>query len=302
MKVLIATDGSECSFQAIHQVCRILSPARDEIVLYYAPPGGDKTDLDSTTIEQGRQELSGVIFDAAIKRFPEVWQPKVQKLVGSGDPRNEIANTAGKIGANLIAVGARGLGTVSRLLLGSVSRYVVHTAKAPVLVARSSEPEHTHEGIRVLLASETPASGGQLAELVGRCSWPAGSSCTVLNVVPSVLGGTVPEWLTTPERSPEVQQLISAWVDEEQAQLSAAKQQTETVCKSLSLVFSQCSVKVAQGQIATEIVEAARKHHADLIVLGSKSSSALGRLFIGNTCEAVLNRAACSVLVVPQVG
>ena len=41
MKVLIAIDGSPLSFDAIRQARLILSPERDEVVLWYSPPASD---------------------------------------------------------------------------------------------------------------------------------------------------------------------------------------------------------------------------------------------------------------------
>jgi nucleotide-binding universal stress UspA family protein len=299
MKALIATDGSASSFEAIHQACRILSPERDEIVLYYSPPDRQAAELDSTTIARGQHALSDAIFDAAIKEFSEAWRGKVQRIFGNDDPRADIVAAAAKINAGLVAVGARGVGAVTRLLLGSVSRSVVHSAKVPVLVARTTEAKQGGRGLRVLLACENAENGKQLAQVVSQFAWPPESNCEVLTVVPSVLGSDVPGWLASPQRSPEVQQLIAAWVEEEQAQLNAARSEMEAIGKSLPEAFHSWTVTVAQGQVAAEVVEAARKHHSDLIVLGKKAQSAIGRFFVGSTCEAVLNRAPCSVLVVP---
>ena len=41
-----------------------------------------------------------------------------------------------KTKADMVVVGSRGLGLVGRTFLGSVSNYVVHHAKVPVIVCR----------------------------------------------------------------------------------------------------------------------------------------------------------------------
>ena len=45
-----------------------------------------------------------------------------------------------QIGAEMIIMGCRGLGSVKRLLLGSASTYVSHHASMPVLVVREKVP------------------------------------------------------------------------------------------------------------------------------------------------------------------
>lgn len=51
-----------------------------------------------------------------------------------GDPGEQIVQAAVKEGADFIITGSRGLGTIRRTFLGSVSDYVVHHSPVPVLV------------------------------------------------------------------------------------------------------------------------------------------------------------------------
>ena len=51
-----------------------------------------------------------------------------------GDPAAIIVDAAEATGPGLIAVGSRGLGTIERLRLGSVSTKVLHAAAGPVLI------------------------------------------------------------------------------------------------------------------------------------------------------------------------
>lgn len=60
----------------------------------------------------------------------------VSVLVWTGDPGQSIVSAAEAEAADLIVVGTHGRGTIGRLLLGSVSEYLVRHAPCPVLVAR----------------------------------------------------------------------------------------------------------------------------------------------------------------------
>ena len=53
-----------------------------------------------------------------------------------GDPADEILAAARAFDAELIVIGARSLGTVGRLVLGSVSTKVMHESDADVLVVK----------------------------------------------------------------------------------------------------------------------------------------------------------------------
>ena len=54
----------------------------------------------------------------------------------SGDPDKEILCAAEALNVGLIVIGSRGLGAISRALMGSVSDSVVRHAHCPVFVVR----------------------------------------------------------------------------------------------------------------------------------------------------------------------
>ncbi|OWF56735.1 Stress response protein NhaX [Mizuhopecten yessoensis] len=53
-----------------------------------------------------------------------------------GNPGHALVEKSKTIGASMIVVGSRGVGTVRRTFLGSVSDYLVHHAHMPVLVCK----------------------------------------------------------------------------------------------------------------------------------------------------------------------
>jgi nucleotide-binding universal stress UspA family protein len=61
----------------------------------------------------------------------------------SGDAADEIVACADSIRADLIVIGSRGLGALGRMILGSVSRAVLHETRVPVLVVREVEARVT---------------------------------------------------------------------------------------------------------------------------------------------------------------
>jgi nucleotide-binding universal stress UspA family protein len=64
----------------------------------------------------------------------------VECSVVVGDAGEHIVRAGNDPGTDLVVVGARGLGAFKRLLLGSVSEYVLHHAECPVLIVRGGGP------------------------------------------------------------------------------------------------------------------------------------------------------------------
>lgn len=56
--------------------------------------------------------------------------------IRQGDPGDEIIKLAEEVKADLIIVGSRGLSTLKRIFLGSVSQKVVSRSRVPVLVVK----------------------------------------------------------------------------------------------------------------------------------------------------------------------
>jgi nucleotide-binding universal stress UspA family protein len=73
--------------------------------------------------EKGAQELTKAGFTA-------------ESVFRIGNPAEEIIKVASKEKADLIVMGAKGLGTIDKVLLGSVSMQVLQYANCPVLVVR----------------------------------------------------------------------------------------------------------------------------------------------------------------------
>jgi nucleotide-binding universal stress UspA family protein len=300
MKVLVAVDGSAGSFEAVEQLGKLLSAGADEMALFYTPPNvpiSQSPDVDLQT--RAREALAQTIFDAARKRLPVALQPSVQTIVGTQDPRVGVVQAAEKWGAELVAVGARGLGLLERLLLGSVSRAVVSASKVPIWVARPPAAL-AHGATNLLVACESPDLGRAGAELIGRLTWTAGTACRTLTVVSPMFAGRVPDWVQRQARSPEVESMVQNWAREHEEEVRANVERMQQFCHNLRAPCRDCPTLVVEGEPATEILSAIAREKVDLVVLGIKRKRAFAQAFLGSSSEAVMNHAPCSVLLVPQ--
>jgi nucleotide-binding universal stress UspA family protein len=300
MRVLFAVDGSAHSFDAVGQVGQLLANGKDEVAFFCSPPEVrlQASPVSQEVVSRARQSLAASIHEEARKRLPSGLQDSAQQIVGTRDPRQGIVAAAEQWFAELIVVGARGLGRLDRMLLGSVSRAVVHAAKTPVWVARAkataAAPRH------VLLACESPELARPAAELLAWFSWPAGSQCQALTVMFDLFGGRVPDWLRQQARSPDVESMVRAWATEHEEAMRSVSARMQNFVQSLPQGFPPCSPVVVEGDIASQILAAADRERSDLIVVGTHHKGFFSSAILGSTSEAVLNHAACSVLTVPH--
>lgn len=56
--------------------------------------------------------------------------------------------------------------------------------------------------------------------------------------------------------------------------------------------------ELIEGDPAKQILDAARVHHCDLIVMGTHGRTGFGRLILGSVAEKVMRKAPCPVLTV----
>jgi len=144
-KMLVAYDGSDASKKAV-EMCLNCSDDDDEIVLLTVIPAelseSSFTKMLLPTIDLSSVVKSGSFKDKAMESLSKIVkeiEPSVKKVdtvVESGDPADEILMTAKKSQADIIIIGYKGYGKEGRFLLGSVTDKVVRHASISVLVVR----------------------------------------------------------------------------------------------------------------------------------------------------------------------
>lgn len=150
MKILLATDGSECSAKAVRAAAQQPWPkgtvfkviSVQDVVDAANPP--ETTSLvpiispsliEELTIEgRKRAELA---VEAAKEMLEKAGQDQLEPpAMPPGEPRSWILDTARNWGADLIVVGSHGRRGLDRLILGSVSEAVAVHAHCSVRVVR----------------------------------------------------------------------------------------------------------------------------------------------------------------------
>jgi nucleotide-binding universal stress UspA family protein len=140
-RTIIGDDGSEEAKDAGALAARIGELFDAKALLVRAYPRLPEVDFEGREFnarmadDELRREEQALINRAKEIEDDLGIRPRVEIAVG--DPAVALLRTAGKGGTAekaLVAVGSRGLGTVQRVRLGSVSTKVLHAAEGPVLV------------------------------------------------------------------------------------------------------------------------------------------------------------------------
>jgi nucleotide-binding universal stress UspA family protein len=156
--VLFATDGSDCSLEALRYIKQFPFPADVRFsVISVLPPEMTATNLAWTEMMDtpvppmspdleanleriaAKEQEDGEALIARTARSLKKLEVPVEAFLCRGDAATEIIDYAKKNSVDLIVVGSRGLGAVRGWLMGSVSRKLVHYAPCSVMVVKKCE-------------------------------------------------------------------------------------------------------------------------------------------------------------------
>ena len=141
--ILLATDGSDEAKLATQAATELSKETGSEVHVVYALPTPTQLIGHHLYSDEVRESLIG-----GAERDAETFLKEQAEKIGSdggkiaethlrsGDPDKEILRTAEALEVGMIVIGSRGLGAISRALLGSVSDSVVRHAHCPVFVVR----------------------------------------------------------------------------------------------------------------------------------------------------------------------
>jgi nucleotide-binding universal stress UspA family protein len=133
--ILIAVDGSEYSNKALAYARDMAQTYRATLWLVhvFAHPS-DLLGYDDFEKLYAKRKCAGqLVLDAATESLGES-DCEVREELVEGPEAESILNCAKNSQADIIIMGTRGMGGIKGLLLGSVSRKVIHYATCPVMV------------------------------------------------------------------------------------------------------------------------------------------------------------------------
>jgi len=274
MHILYATDGS-AGAQAAARLLTQLPLQRPKLHLLMV--AGDLQDGAGEAALTSAREALGEL-DAAITT--EIRQ---------GHAADEIIQAAETQSPDLLVLGSRGVGTITRFFLGSVAERVARHAPCPVLVARPPQGDFD----RVVIGVDGSDCASHAADWLRRFPLPSVCKVRIVNV------------LFPAEDIARACQMSALTFGEDPRELSEslrlqAQERLEAVAASFTESGRAAETELRSGHGALGLLQAAEDWKADLVVVGSHGQSALERFLLGSVSEHVLRHAHSSVLIVRE--
>lgn len=183
-------------------------------------------------------------------------------------------------GAELLVVGARGLGGFRGVLLGSVSQHCLHHATTPVAVVREGSAL-PGEGRRIVVAVDGSDTSKQALRWAITEATRRGVTLAVVNAWHQPFVGTpYPTVLFDPALFREAS--------------AAVLDEALTSCDPGDVIVERIT---GEGTPASVILDAAAD--ADLVVMGSRGLGGFKGMLLGSVTTHVTRHASCPVIVVP---
>lgn len=150
MKILLPVDGSEAALHAVrHALALVREGLGASFVLVNVQPPANlyeaMTAHDPDVIREVRASAGADLLAPAEALLDDAGLPYESEVAG-GDPEHVIVEVAERYGCDAIVMGARGVGDLHALVLGSVSHAVVQHSPVPVTVVRLPDEDGEVDG------------------------------------------------------------------------------------------------------------------------------------------------------------
>jgi len=283
MKPVLAVDGSDNSYEAVHALKYFARV--DQLTLLHAldVPGPaypmmlpQVAEEHYKTLEQSMREDGERLLDRVQSLLLMHAGPSTKHL-RIGSPAEVIVSTAEEQKADLIVMGARGLGPVKERLLGSVSHLILTLARCATLIVNGSA-----KGMKqILLPIQGPFDAEAAIRFLQLKPFHDSIEMTLLTVLPS----TEPPWPGDAAAAAAATEILEKQAD-----------YIEGVAERLRAIGYQAHGVAVVGTPSTMILQEATTLRSDLILMGTRGRQGITRFVLGSVSHAVLHKTPCPVL------
>lgn len=283
MKTLLAVDGSDNSYEAVHAL-KYFSRA-EQLTLLHA------LDVPKPAYPMLLPKLAGEqykAFEQVMREDGERLLDRIQSLLPmhagpstkhlrTGSPAQVIVSMAEEQKADLIVMGARGIGPIKERLLGSVSHSILTLASCATLIVNCP--------IKAMKQILLPLQGLSDAEAAIRFLQLKPFHDTVDLTLLTILPSTEP-----PSPGDAAAAAASTEKLEEQADY------INGVAERLRAIGYQAHGVAVLGTPSDMILQEATTLRSDLILMGTRGRRGITRFVLGSVSHEVLHKMPCPML------
>jgi nucleotide-binding universal stress UspA family protein len=229
------------------------------------------------TLEQSMKEDGERLLTRVESLLPLHAGPTTKQL-RIGSPAKTILSMAEEQKADLIVMGARGLGPIKERLLGSVSHRILTLAPCSTLIVNGPVKPVK----QILLALEGPSDAEAAVRFLRLKPFHEAVELTLMTVLP---------WTEPPWPSGAAAEAAATEMLEKQTEY------IESMAERLRAIGYQAHGVAVVGTPATIILQQASTLRSDLILMGTRGRQGITRFVLGSVSHAVLHKTPCPVLM-----
>ena len=285
-KILLATDGSPDAGRATEAASDLAerSGAGLHVVhVWHDALGFARESVRRELVRRGQE-----VLDGQVEKIREAGAAVAGAHLRAGRTSDEVIALSEEIGAGLLVVGSRGLGTVQRILMGSQSEEIVHHSRVPVLVLRGGYEVWPPE--RLVIGEDFSHDARRAGDLAAAIGALYGSRALLLYSHPDL-----PQ-LPPGEARSEIRATLADMRGRDEENLGRRAD------KLAPVLGSRPKTELSADYPAAALLEAAaREPGPALIAVGSRGLTGVIRTRLGSVSTKAVTASLGPVLVSPHV-
>ena len=283
-RILLATDGSEDAERATMAALDLAgrSGAELHVVHVWHDVRGFARDFVKRELRSRGQE----VLDGQVEKIEAAGGEVARAHLRAGRTSDQVIALGEEIGAGLLVVGSRGLGTVRRILMGSQSEEIVHHAQVPVLVLGGADGSWPPE--RILIGedfSDDACRAGELSAAIGKLYGAGGLIVLSHPDLPEIPPG---------DTRSAVRNLVDMRERDE-------KMLDDRASELERFLGAKPEVRLSGDYPARVLLDASQEVRPTLVAVGSRGRAGIARTRLGSVSTKVVTAAHGPVLVHPHV-
>ncbi len=273
--ILLATDFSKSSESVLENAIALAKVFQSQIAPIYVMPD----DIQNAKAHELLKELSTQQLDRIRDSIRAAGVEVSDSILAYGDFSTRIVETARRIQANMIVIGAGEKFKGGAFLLGSNAEKIIKKSSKPVFVVKSGKDLNVS---KIMCPVDFSSQSKRALENAITFAHRFNAEVVVFSVY------NVSHLFSIRHRV-NMDEQVELIRKEHQKELDA-------FLKSFNFTGIELQTEIREGDPAVEILKAIDKHRADLLLIGTTGKSGVSKILMGSVTEKVIRKVPCSFM------